>query len=114
MNDVIDLEIIDELLVVMGDDMAEFIGTFITYSAELLGQMSIHAERGDAGNLLLVVHSFKGSSKNIGATVLGDLLFDLEMTLRDGTVVMSALDPSFPVIQSAYEDVCTALQIYLG
>ena len=111
MTQILDQEIIEELAFVMGDDMAEFIGTFISYSADLLGQMSRHAENADLNGLILVVHSFKGSSKNIGANVLGDLLYALEQSLRnDG---LTDVDAAFPLIHQAYEDVCSALQSYL-
>lgn len=108
---ILDREIIEELVFVMGDDMAEFIGTFIAHSADLLGQMTRHAENSDLNSLILVVHSFKGSSKNIGACLLGDLLTALEMSLRNEG--LANVDPAFPRVHHAYEDVCSALQTYL-
>lgn len=111
MTPILEREVIEELVPVMGNDMAEFIGTFIAYSAELLGQMSAHAEKGDLGSLIMVVHSFKGSSRNIGATVLADRLSELEATLRQAGMV--GIDPAFGAVQADYEDVCTALQQYL-
>lgn len=111
MTPILEQEIIEELVPVMGNDMAEFIGTFITYSAVLLGQMTAHAEKGDLGSLIMVVHSFKGSSRNIGATALADRLSELEATLRQAG--MAGIDPAFGPVHSDYQDVCSALQQYL-
>lgn len=111
MTPILDREIMSELVCVMGDDMAEFIETFIVYSSDLLGRMTRHAELAEVDQLIMSVHSFKGSSKNIGAFVLGELLCSLEQSLRDDG--LGKIDVTFPLVHQAYKDVCCALEEFL-
>src|SRR5690606_17202102 len=83
MSDILDHATVNELTQILGEDLAEFFGTFISYSAGLLGQMTRFTEQGDRDSFIVSVHSFKGSARNLGALKLAERLSDIERQARE-------------------------------
>lgn len=103
----LDLDVLDELKVVMGDDFPLLIETFVGDSGPRLEQIGAAIASGDADALRRSAHSFKGSAGNMGARELAALCQQLESLGRDGRVDGAAglLDAA----RREYRLVCDAL-----
>jgi len=86
-DELLDLDVIDELKQVMGDDYRKVIHSYLQHSSQLFTQMKHMASEGNVEEVLRSVHSFKSSSKNVGAIKLGDKALGLEEQLRDNQEV---------------------------
>ena len=86
-DELLDLDVIDELKQVMGDDYRKVIHSYLQHSSQLFTQMKHMASEGNAEEVLRSVHSFKSSSKNVGAIKLGDKALALEEQLRNNQEV---------------------------
>ena len=82
-DDLIDHTVLDELKQVMGDDYKNVIHTYLQHSSQLFTKMKHMASEGNSEEVLRSVHSFKSSSKNVGAIKLGDMAFEIEQKLRN-------------------------------
>jgi HPt (histidine-containing phosphotransfer) domain-containing protein len=74
----LDGNILDELRVIMGDDFAGLLQTFIQDSTQRVAAVEREFAAGDAVGLRAAAHSFKGSSSNLGAHQLAHLCRQIE------------------------------------
>ena len=70
---------------VMGDDFASLLHTFILDSEQRIAAIGATVQAADADALRRAAHSFKGSAGNMGALAVADLCRQLEELGRDGT-----------------------------
>lgn len=108
MDELLDLSVIDELQQVMGDDYRKVIHSYLQHSSQLFTHMKHMASEGNAEEVLRSVHSFKSSSKNVGAIKLGDKALALEQQLRDKQQI--DLNYSVQELLVAYDPVAKALE----
>jgi HPt (histidine-containing phosphotransfer) domain-containing protein len=69
----LDGDILDELRVIMGNDFAGLLNTFIQDSTQRVAAVEREFAAGNAIGLRAAAHSFKGSSSNLGAHQLAHL-----------------------------------------
>ncbi|TQV86709.1 Hpt domain-containing protein [Aliikangiella coralliicola] len=89
MSAALDLQIIDELKLIMGDDIGMLLETYFSDSVIKIQELSEIAERShsevtdDSDIIRRTAHSLKGSSKNVGAKNLAQLCELLETNARN-------------------------------
>jgi HPt (histidine-containing phosphotransfer) domain-containing protein len=81
-DDLLDHRVLDELRQVMGDDYKNVIHSYLQHSSQLFTKMRHMAGEGNIEEVTRSAHSFKSSSKNVGAIKLGDMAMQLEQKLR--------------------------------
>ena len=94
----------------MGKDFSSVIFSYLQHASQLLTEMKHRAEVGDTEAVLRSAHSFKSSSKNVGAMALGEQARLLEERLRAGDTVDLKLAVQGLVV--AYDEVARALKDY--
>lgn len=107
-DELLDLSVIDELKQVMGDDYTKVIHSYLQHSSQLFTHMKHMASEGNTEEVMRSVHSFKSSSKNVGAIKLGDKALALEELLRDQQQV--DLNYSVQELLLEYDPVAKALE----
>jgi len=107
-DELLDFSVIDELKQVMGDDYKNVIHSYLQHSSQLFTRMKHMASEGNAEEVMRSVHSFKSSSKNVGAIKLGDRALAFEQQLRNKQV--PDLDHSVQRLLVDYDQVAKALE----
>lgn len=74
----LDGDILDELRVIMGDEFAGLLHTFIQDSSQRVEAVERELGARNAVGLRAAAHSFKGSSSNLGARQLAQLCRQIE------------------------------------
>jgi HPt (histidine-containing phosphotransfer) domain-containing protein len=74
----LDADILDELQVIMGDDFAGLLNTFVQDSIQRVEAVEREFAARNAVALRAAAHSFKGSSSNLGANQLAQLCRQIE------------------------------------
>ena len=80
----VDLEALQELQDILGEDFKVLLETFTRDSEARLKLIAEGVEKGDAALVREQAHSFKGSSANLRATPLSALCETLECRAREG------------------------------
>ena len=80
---VLDKEIVDELLDIMGEDFGVLVATYCEDASQKLQEIASDIARRDAEALRQSAHSFKGSCSNIGAVELASKLKKMESFARN-------------------------------
>ena len=101
----IDIEIVNELQNMMGDEYKGLVDAFIDRSTVLIN--NIKSNRDDLEKLISDVHSLKGSGGTMGAKKLFSICEGFESTLRDGE--NSSLDE---MIQSIANELVTVHEFF--
>ena len=101
-----------ELKDVMGDDFGQIIHSYIKHSTELISNIKLLINTGDLKEVQRLVHSFKSSSKNVGAIELGDKAYEIEKKLANGN--HSELDDEIQNLIVRYDRVVKALEELLA
>ncbi len=83
----LDMQVLDELRTVLGDDFGELIDDFLCDTKSRIEEMEAAVAKEDAKTIRWVAHSLKGSSSNIGATALSDESHCLEKMARSGNLI---------------------------
>lgn len=107
-DELLDLSVIDELKQVMGEDYKNVIHSYLQHSSQLFTRMKHMASEGNAKEVMRSVHSFKSSSKNVGAIKLGDRALAFEQQLRNNEEV--DLNNSVQGLLVDYDQVAKALE----
>ncbi|PXF28689.1 hypothetical protein WH50_24960 [Pokkaliibacter plantistimulans] len=109
----LDLALLSELQEVMDDEFVELIETYIDDSTLRLAQVKDAVERGDGVGLRQSAHSMKGSSSNIGATSLAEILKLLEAAGMHNN--LSEAQGLMDAVCAEHLQVCAALKkLYLS
>lgn len=91
-KDLLDQEVLDELVDIMGDHMSMLITSFMDDSQEkiaLLSQMSVETQQQE---IFKMAHSIKGSARNVGLRAFADLCEHIESQARAGTLTLEDFD----------------------
>lgn len=83
-------DVIQELRMVMGEDFAGLLRTFLVDSAQRVDAIAATVQAADADALRRAAHSFKGSAGNMGAIAVAELCRQLEELGRSGTTAGAA------------------------
>ena len=90
---VIDVETLNNLTEIMGDDMRMLLDTYIddcTCKVSEICAMSLETQQDD---IFRMAHSLKGSSRNIGVTEFADYCSEAERLARAGELTVNDFDP---------------------
>jgi HPt (histidine-containing phosphotransfer) domain-containing protein len=91
-KDLLDQEVLDELVDIMGDDMSMLIDSFKDDSQQkiaLLGKMSVETQQQE---IFKMAHSIKGSARNVGLSAFADLCEHIETQARAGVLTLEDFD----------------------
>ncbi len=69
---------------------AEMLDLFLTSSRDLLDQLELAVQGGQAQACMEVAHAFKGATRNLGANALAAISFSLECKSRNGDLTEAA------------------------
>ncbi|HET8710087.1 MAG TPA: Hpt domain-containing protein [Spongiibacteraceae bacterium] len=100
----LDVEVMRELQIIMGEDFAHLLETFATDSAARIVAVQQAAEVANGEALRREAHSFKGSTGNMGALRLSELCRQIEECARDGALeqcapLVAQLGTEFAIVQ---------------
>jgi PAS domain S-box-containing protein len=118
-SDIIDRQVLDELLLAMGDGgeliLAEFITTYLGNATELVGNQEKALTEQDAPALQRLAHTFKSNSASLGAMRVSALNRDLEGILRQAAQAgappdWAAIAPQVAGIRAEFEQASQTLQ----
>ena len=88
---VLDNDVLDELLEVIGADTARIIGVFLDDTPPLIRQMQDASVAADLAQLRALAHSLKSASANVGAMALSAAAWRIEHDARAGTLERPAV-----------------------
>ncbi len=88
---VLDQEVLDELLEVVGADTARIIGVFLDDTPPLIRQLQDASVAADLDQLRALAHSLKSASANVGAMALSAAAWRIEHDARAGTLERPAV-----------------------
>ena len=107
-SELIDQQVLTELQQVMGDDYKNVIHSYLQHSSQLLTTLKHKAQEDDALEVMKSAHSFKSSSKNVGAIKLGNQAQALEQAIRQQKAIN--LEEAVQKLIVAYDRVASELQ----
>jgi len=88
---VLDQDVLDELLEVIGPDTARIIGVFLDDTPPLIRQLQDASVAADLDQLRALAHSLKSASANVGAMALSAAAWRIEHDARAGTLERPAV-----------------------
>jgi len=88
---VLDNEVLDELLDVIGADTARIIGVFLDDTPPLIRKLQDASVAADLAQLRALAHSLKSASANVGAMALSAAAWRIEHDARAGTLERPAV-----------------------
>ncbi len=104
----IDMDIVEELKDVMGDDFSLLVESFIRDGQQRLQVMKVALDGQDQEALRAQAHSFKGSSSNLGALQVRDYCLALETLASRGE--LAAAPAEMEKLESAFLKASEALK----
>lgn len=109
----LDEEALAELRDVMEDEFDVLIHTYISDSADRITTLRQALEEADDQTFTKSAHSFKGSSVNIGAPLLGALCLQAETAGRNGKLseaaeTLDVIEQEFQTVRGLFEKLLTS------
>jgi len=92
MSSCLDLEVLEELVDIMGDDMQMLLESYFadsTAKIDELGQMDLQTEQ---EKIFRMAHALKGSSRNVGVVDFSNLCEKIEKFARDENLTSEVFD----------------------
>jgi HPt (histidine-containing phosphotransfer) domain-containing protein len=103
----LDVNALNELKEVMGDEFSLLIETFLNDSVTRVETIQQALATGEADQIRRAAHSFKGSASNMGAIHLAAKCRDLEEMGKDGQ--LGGAEALFEEIKAEFEQVKVAM-----
>lgn len=103
----LDLEIVNDLHELMGNDYHSLIRIYLEDSPKLIQQLQAALEKNDSVAAVAPSHTLKSSSANLGAVKLSKIAMAIEKSARAGNLELPARET--PELVSEYEKVKAAL-----
>jgi len=107
----IDLNALAELKEVMEDEFSILLETYLNDSLDRIEQLKVALAKGDADGFSRAAHSFKGSSNNLGVTLLAQYCQEAESASKAGD--LSQGQAQIDKIENEFEVVAHILQTHL-
>jgi len=112
MNKGLDLELLNELVDIMGDDMQMLITSYLEDTKEKLVAMNLLRISTQQDDIYRLAHSLKGSSRNVGLVDFANYCEEIEKLAREGQLTDKSFDLS--KFDSLFETASSQLsQLYL-
>ncbi|NPA71975.1 MAG: Hpt domain-containing protein [Gammaproteobacteria bacterium] len=99
MSQSVDTDNLEMLKEVIGDDLIEILQAYLDTTPAIMMKIQSSLNMGDAASVQLNAHTLKGSSANIGATLLPDLSAQLESLAKAGDLSTQAESIYSSIIQ---------------
>jgi histidine phosphotransfer protein HptB len=91
-NNILNLNILNELVEIMGDDMTMLINAYIEDSEAKLSSFAELSVDNEQDAIFRMAHSLKGSSRNVGVVAFSDYCEEIEHIAREGRLSEQDLD----------------------
>ena len=104
----IDLDTLNELKEIMGDDFDELISTFISDGKIQIDNLKHAIDSSSAFEVRRIAHTLKGSCANLGAHTMSEICNILELNATDN--MPGEANELFEKIKTEYEQVKKALE----
>jgi signal transduction histidine kinase/CheY-like chemotaxis protein/HPt (histidine-containing phosphotransfer) domain-containing protein len=111
---VLDVEVVRDLLDVMGEEFTDLVRVYLEDTPKSLAALEQAASRGNTEGLIAPSHSLKSTSANLGAMGLSDLAKRLEHGARSGTLGGSEALVVVTEIKRIYQRVTVELNSLLS
>ncbi len=110
-QDKIDTAMISQLQELLADRFAELVERFVTDGNKRMDLLRVAVPARDFEVIHAEAHGLKGSSRNIGANILGGVCGDLENLGRIGSD--EAIETLFAAVEQEFAAVCGILNSYV-
>lgn len=108
MQSVLDLEVLDELVDIMGDDMAMLLNSYFTDSQNKLDELAKMNWQTEQDAIFRMAHALKGSSRNVGLVGFSDMCENIESHARANQLTQEDFD--LTILNQLFEVACTELK----
>lgn len=105
----IDITILERMKLVAGDRFPVLLKTFIDNTEKLYVELEQAQAKGDAAALAVTAHTFKSTLAQIGAIELSNLLKDVEIESRAGTVLSAEV---LTTIKTQKQEIIDYLKVF--
>lgn len=105
---IIDLETMNELVDIMGDDMSMLIDSYIADTRTKLAQLAELHPDSEQESIFRLAHSLKGSSRNIGVSAFADYCEIIEAQAR--AQELSSNDLNLEELSRLFDNAINAIQ----
>lgn len=92
MDSCLDLDILEELVDIMGDDMEMLLDSYFTDSTSKLEKFATMNCETDQEAIFRLAHSLKGSSRNVGVVLFADFCENIEHLAKERKLKSEDLD----------------------
>lgn len=112
MQSVLDREILNELVDIMGDDMAMLLNSYFADCESKLEELAKMDYRTEQEAIFRVAHALKGSSRNVGVVNFSDSCENIETLARANNLTQNEFD--LEKLNELFELACAELKaLYL-
>ena len=108
MQSVLDLEVLNELVDIMGDDMAMLLTSYFNDSQSKLDELAKMNWQTEQESIFRMVHALKGSSRNLGVIGFSDMCDDIESQARANKLTQKDFD--LITLNQLFEVACAELK----
>lgn len=108
MQSVLNLGVLDELVDIMGDDMAMLLNSYFTDSQNKLDELAKMNWQTEQEAIFRMVHALKGSSRNLGVIGFSDMCDNIESQARANTLTQEDFD--LTSLNQLFEVACAELK----
>ena len=108
MPSVLDLEVLNELVDIMGDDMAMLLNSYFSDSQSKLDELAKMNWKTEQEPIFRMVHALKGSSRNLGVIGFSDMCDHIESQARANQLTSEDFD--LTALNQLYEVACAELK----
>jgi HPt (histidine-containing phosphotransfer) domain-containing protein len=92
MQSVLDVDVLDELVDIMGDDMAMLLDSYFADSHNKLLELAEMDWQTDQETIFRLAHALKGSSRNVGVIGFSDMCENIEVLARANNLAENDFD----------------------
>jgi len=108
MQSVLDLEVLNELVEIMGDDMAMLLNSYFSDSQNKLDQLAKMDWQTEQETIFRMAHALKGSSRNLGIVGFSDMCESIESQARANNLSQNDFDLS--ALNQHFKAACAELR----
>ena len=108
MQSVLNLEVLNELVDIMGDDMAMLLNSYFTDSQNKLDELAKMDWQTEQEPIFRMAHALKGSSRNVGIVGFSDMCEDIESQARANKLTQEDFD--LATLNQLFEVACAELK----
>lgn len=108
MQSVLDMEVLNELVDIMGDDMVMLLNSYFSDSQNKLDELAKMDWQSEQETIFRMTHALKGSSRNVGIVGFSDMCENIESKARINNLSQKDFDLS--TLNQLFEVACAELR----